>query len=75
MLPFKNRISKKQLVILTGDIVILAAIPFLLACIYCSIDLGTAIKIVYLKLEKLPFHRFPADFRSESLLQQVCFKK
>lgn len=55
MLPFKNRISKKQLAIFVGDIGILVIVPFLSAYIYCSIDLGTVIKIVSLKLEKLPF--------------------
>jgi len=38
-----------------GDIGILFAVPFLSAYIYCCIDLGTVIKIVSLKLEKLPF--------------------
>ena len=55
MFPFRNRISKKQLAILTVDIGILAVTPFLSAYIYYLIDLGTVIKIVYLKLEKLPF--------------------
>jgi len=55
MLSFGNRISKKQLAILTVDIGILAVTPFLSAYIYYLIDLGAVIKIVSLKLEKLPF--------------------
>jgi len=55
MLSFGNRISKKQIAILTVDIGILVVTPFLSAYIYYLIDLGTAIKIVSLKLEKLPF--------------------
>jgi exopolysaccharide biosynthesis polyprenyl glycosylphosphotransferase len=55
MLPFRNNISKKQLALLIGDIAILVTAPFMAAYIHCSIDLGTVIKIVYLKFEKLPF--------------------
>ncbi len=55
MLSFANRISKKQLVILTCDIGILVATPFLSAYIYYLIDLGTHIKIVALNLEPTPF--------------------